>query len=146
MFAAKAMWPARSTNVWLTCTTCSETRPLKASSPFGAATARLNCWTGIDYDLVKKNPKIFCGYSDITALHLAFHQKLGLVTFHGPTANSKFPAFSLNHFRKALFDAAPLGPLTNPSRWPHAAHHPARHGARTADRRQPVADFNLMGT
>jgi muramoyltetrapeptide carboxypeptidase len=69
----------------------------------------------IDYDLIKKNPKIFVGYSDITALHLAFHQKLGLVTFHGPTANSKFPPFSMSHFRKALFEAAPLGKLTNPS-------------------------------
>ena len=69
----------------------------------------------IDYDLVKKNPKIFSGYSDITALHLAFRQKVGLVTFHGPTANSKFPAFTLAHFRQALFDAAPLGKLTNPA-------------------------------
>ncbi len=69
----------------------------------------------IDYDLLKKNPKIFVGYSDITALHLAFHQKLGLVTFHGPTANAKFPAFTLSHFRSAMFDAAPLGKLTNPA-------------------------------
>ncbi len=69
----------------------------------------------IDYDLIKKNPKIFVGYSDITAMHLAFNQKLGLVTFHGPTANSKFPAFSLSNFRKALFDPAPLGTLTNPA-------------------------------
>ncbi len=69
----------------------------------------------IDYDLVKKNPKIFAGYSDITAMHLAFHQKLGLVTFHGPTANAKFPAYSLSHFKRALFDPAPLGPLTNPA-------------------------------
>ncbi|MBY0505208.1 MAG: LD-carboxypeptidase [Bryobacteraceae bacterium] len=69
----------------------------------------------IDYDLLRKNPKVFCGYSDITALHLAFHQKLGLVTFHGPTANAKFPPFTLEHFRKALFDTAPIGKLTNPA-------------------------------
>ena len=38
----------------------------------------------IDYDLIRANPKIFLGYSDITAMHLAIHQKTGLITFHGP--------------------------------------------------------------
>ena len=38
----------------------------------------------IDYDILRENPKIFVGYSDITALLLAIHQKTGLVTFHGP--------------------------------------------------------------
>ncbi|MFZ3054813.1 MAG: LD-carboxypeptidase [Minisyncoccales bacterium] len=38
----------------------------------------------IDYDLIKKNPKIFIGYSDITTLLLAINKKTGLVTFHGP--------------------------------------------------------------
>ncbi|XZF74277.1 S66 peptidase family protein [Bacillus sp. AL-1R] len=38
----------------------------------------------IDFELVKNNPKIFWGYSDITALHIALQQKANLVTFHGP--------------------------------------------------------------
>lgn len=38
----------------------------------------------IDYDLIRKNPKIFVGYSDITALQLAFLAKAGLITFAGP--------------------------------------------------------------
>ena len=38
----------------------------------------------IDYDLIRDNPKILVGYSDITALLLAVHKKTGLVTFHGP--------------------------------------------------------------
>lgn len=37
----------------------------------------------IDYDLVKRNPKIFCGYSDITALSNAIYAKTGLVTYSG---------------------------------------------------------------
>lgn len=37
----------------------------------------------IDYDLIKNNPKIFLGYSDITALLLAIHKKTGLIVFHG---------------------------------------------------------------
>lgn len=39
----------------------------------------------IDYDLIKNNPKIFVGYSDITTLLLAINKKTGLVVFHGPT-------------------------------------------------------------
>jgi muramoyltetrapeptide carboxypeptidase len=38
----------------------------------------------IDYDLIRKNPKILLGYSDITALLAAIFKKTGLVTFHGP--------------------------------------------------------------
>jgi muramoyltetrapeptide carboxypeptidase len=37
----------------------------------------------IDFDLVRRNPKIIVGYSDITALLLAIYKKTGLVTFHG---------------------------------------------------------------
>ena len=40
----------------------------------------------IDYDLIRKNPKIFIGYSDITALHFAFNKQASLVTFHGTNA------------------------------------------------------------
>ncbi len=38
----------------------------------------------LDYDVIRKNPKIFVGFSDMTALHSALHNKTGLVTFHGP--------------------------------------------------------------
>lgn len=38
----------------------------------------------IDYKIIKNNPKIFVGYSDITALQMAFYTKAGLVTFAGP--------------------------------------------------------------
>lgn len=38
----------------------------------------------IDYPLIARHPKPFVGYSDITALHLAFSQRAGLLTFHGP--------------------------------------------------------------
>ncbi|MFZ5982579.1 MAG: S66 peptidase family protein [Patescibacteria group bacterium] len=39
----------------------------------------------LDFDLIKNNPKIFLGYSDITALLLSIYAKTGLVTYHGPT-------------------------------------------------------------
>jgi muramoyltetrapeptide carboxypeptidase len=38
----------------------------------------------IDYRLVKNNPKIFVGYSEITSLQMAFFEKAGLITFAGP--------------------------------------------------------------
>lgn len=38
----------------------------------------------LDYDLIAKNPKIFCGYSDITILLNAIYAKTGLVTYSGP--------------------------------------------------------------
>ena len=38
----------------------------------------------IDYELIRENPKIFIGYSDITAYLTSITQKTGLVTFHGP--------------------------------------------------------------
>lgn len=48
----------------------------------------------IDFKIIKKNPKIFIGYSDITALHVAIFQKTGLVTFHGPVGTSDYTEFT----------------------------------------------------
>ncbi|QVK18132.1 LD-carboxypeptidase [Mycoplasmatota bacterium] len=44
----------------------------------------------IDYDLIKKHPKFFIGYSDVTAAHIALNQKANLVTFHGPMLIGEF--------------------------------------------------------
>ena len=38
----------------------------------------------VDFELIRQNPKVFVGYSDVTALHIAINQRCGLVTFHGP--------------------------------------------------------------
>ncbi|MDA7026173.1 LD-carboxypeptidase [Bacillus sp. CLL-7-23] len=52
----------------------------------GYGTARIA--QQIDYCLIKDNPKIFWGYSDITFLHTAIQQNTGLITFHGPMLSS----------------------------------------------------------
>ncbi|AVR44082.1 LD-carboxypeptidase [Christiangramia fulva] len=57
----------------------------------------------LDYEAIKNNPKIFVGYSDITALHLGIFEKTGLVTFHGPLATSTWNTFAYDHFRNLLF-------------------------------------------
>lgn len=58
----------------------------------------------IDYNLIRKNPKVFIGYSDITALLQAIYQKTGLIGFHGPVASSTFSPYTLAHLRKALIE------------------------------------------
>ncbi len=68
----------------------------------------------IDFDLIRSNPKIFLGYSDITALHLAIQKRAGLVTFHGPVVLSRFTPYTQTYFRKALFETEPMGRVTNP--------------------------------
>ena len=58
----------------------------------------------IDYNIIKNNPKVFVGYSDITALHIAFNQIAGLVTYHGPMAGSNMIK-NFNEFTKnSLFN------------------------------------------
>lgn len=44
----------------------------------------------INYDLIKANPKPFCGYSDVTALLLMIYKKTGIITYHSPMAQSDF--------------------------------------------------------
>ncbi|MCT4619557.1 MAG: LD-carboxypeptidase [Marinisporobacter sp.] len=55
----------------------------------------------LDIELIKKNPKIFVGYSDVTALHLLFNQKVHLATYHGPMVSSNMLDF--NSFTKKSF-------------------------------------------
>lgn len=78
----------------------------------------------IDFDVVKENPKIFMGYSDITTLHVAIHQRTGLVTFHGPSIEGYAgenperdpPAGKPNIERalRMLSTAEPWGRMDNP--------------------------------
>ncbi len=44
----------------------------------------------LNFDLIKANPKVFAGYSDVTALHIAFNQKCGFVTYHTPMPSTEF--------------------------------------------------------
>ena len=71
----------------------------------------------VDYDLIESKPKIFLGYSDITALHIAIHQKSNLVTFHGPmviSMGSEFSDYSEKWLLRAVGNPEPMGEVTNP--------------------------------
>ena len=66
----------------------------------------------LDYGLIKKNPKIFCGYSDITALQNAIFAKTGLITYYGPhyfTFGVKHDLeYTRTYFRACLMDSKPF--------------------------------------
>lgn len=77
----------------------------------------------IDFELVKQNPKIFIGYSDITSIHLAIQKYTGVVSFHGP-GMAGFNSEDLTNYRKdQLFKAItkdePIGeiPLADKKKW-----------------------------
>ncbi|MGO4476007.1 LD-carboxypeptidase [Massilia sp. 2TAF26] len=58
----------------------------------------------LDFELIRKHPKILLGYSDITALHLAIHRHAGVVSFHGPVASSTPSDYSNQHMLAVLMD------------------------------------------
>lgn len=59
----------------------------------------------LDYELIKKNPKVLIGFSDITALLIAIYAKTGLITFHGPVGNSGWNDFTSASFKNLLMEA-----------------------------------------
>ena len=67
----------------------------------------------LDWGAIGRNPKVLAGYSDITALHCALHARTGLVTFHAPNALAAWPPFSVEHFRRVVFEGEALA-MTNP--------------------------------
>lgn len=66
----------------------------------------------LDWNLIKNNPKIFCGYSDITALQNAIYAQTGLVTYSGPHysnfGDQKSFDYTLEYLNKCLFSNKPF--------------------------------------
>jgi muramoyltetrapeptide carboxypeptidase len=60
----------------------------------------------LDYDEIRKNPKVFIGSSDITGILIAMHEKAGLIGFHGPSAGGNYSDYALAEFRKVLWEPA----------------------------------------
>ena len=59
----------------------------------------------IDYKLIKNNPKVFVGYSDVTNLHIVFNQKCNLGTYHGPMINSNMINDFNDYTKTSFFEA-----------------------------------------
>jgi muramoyltetrapeptide carboxypeptidase LdcA involved in peptidoglycan recycling len=66
----------------------------------------------LDWDLIKNNPKIFCGFSDITALNNAIFAKTGLVSYSGPHYSTfgqeLYFDYTLEYFKKCLMSEDPF--------------------------------------
>jgi len=86
----------------------------------------------VNYELIKKNPKVLIGYSDISALLNAITARTGLITFHGPIAKQNFSDYTLANFKKILFNpSAPVELATVP-------HFEAKEGTAEKDNRLTV--------
>lgn len=77
----------------------------------------------LDFDIIKKNPKIFLGYSDATILHFALYVKANLVTFYGPAVLTQFAEnptilpYTKTYLKKALMKTNPIGKIKPSTQW-----------------------------
>lgn len=75
----------------------------------------------IQFDKIAQTPKVFCGYSDITALHIMLNQKCGFETYHTPMPSTEWykglDRYTLSYLRAALFGKL-SGMLENPEGLP----------------------------
>ena len=82
----------------------------------------------LDYELIRRKPKIFTGFSDITSLHLALQKFSGLVTFYGP-GMARFNEEELSEYTKESFfrtlgNPEPAGEIkkSSPKKWLTSIH------------------------
>lgn len=85
----------------------------------------------LDYELIARHPKIFMGFSDITALHIALLNRCDLATFHGPMAAANWAGSPLDDFSResmyrALMRTEPVGELRNPEGYPKQTVNPGQ--------------------
>lgn len=71
----------------------------------------------LDYDVIRRHPKILSGYSDITSLHGVLGKKTNLISFHAPMLNGaladpKVPEFTRKSFFRTVMEAQPAGSIS----------------------------------
>ncbi|HEY3078896.1 MAG TPA: S66 peptidase family protein [Chloroflexota bacterium] len=77
----------------------------------------------LDWELIRRNPTILVGFSDVTVLNLAIHAMTGLVTFNGPALMTDFgaypepPAYTLDSFLGTVTRPEPAGLLAPSPTW-----------------------------
>ena len=113
----------------------------------------------IDYDALKKDPKIIIGYSDVTALLLGIYEKTGLVTFYGPACAAsfgEFPPFSeetYSYFESIVTNNAAV-PFTLPTPkewtdefidWEHQERSKKGQANRLITLKEGTAEGRLIG-
>ena len=93
----------------------------------------------LDYEVIRRNPKILSGYSDITALHFALAKKVNLTSIHAPMLNGALadpnvPEFTKKSFFKTVMEAKPAGSICA-----------GYHGKTVSVLRGGVAEGRLIG-
>jgi muramoyltetrapeptide carboxypeptidase len=68
----------------------------------------------INFELIRNNPKVFMGYSDVTALLFGIYKIAGLVCFHGPVGTSIYNDFSLYNFKRVVMNSRNEFAMQNP--------------------------------
>ena len=72
----------------------------------------------MDFDIIRKNPKIFCGFSDTTALQNAILKKSALISYSGPAyatfGQKKGFEYTLEYFKKCVIEDRPFEVLPSP--------------------------------
>lgn len=69
----------------------------------------------IDFEMIRQNPKVLIGFSDITTLLVAITAKTGLITFHGPVGNSGWNDYTKNVFSNVVMKPTIFQYPENPS-------------------------------
>jgi muramoyltetrapeptide carboxypeptidase len=69
----------------------------------------------LDWETIRRSPKVVTGSSDVTGLHCGVQAKTGLVTFHAPVLLSSWPPFSVEHFKRVVFEGEALTMANPPS-------------------------------
>ncbi len=60
----------------------------------------------LDYQTIRKNPKVIIGFSDVTALLNAIYQETGLITFHGPVSQTIYRDYNAMQFKRIIMNPA----------------------------------------
>lgn len=103
----------------------------------------------IDFDVIAKNPKVFIGYSDTTVNHyMCYHA--GLSSFYGPALlpdlaeNVAVPEYTIEHLKKVLFSADPIGKIEPPPVWTAQRLAWVIENKDTARKFEPNSGYELL--
>lgn len=93
-----------------------ENPEIKAVMPIRGGYGSSRILPMVDYDLIRRNPKAFIGFSDNTSLVLSMYQKSNLITFYGPNALHDWTHYTRENYRNILMSDRPVGNLHPPFR------------------------------
>lgn len=103
----------------------------------------------IDYEAIRRHPKILMGFSDITSLLLAIYVKTGMITFYGPVGTSKWGRFTTGWVKKILFEGEQptmSNPMTKLDGRPSDVHRIKTITSGTADGRLVGGNLSVISS